>query len=126
MATSGPALSPVGGNVVTVTINLNSKGEVRSVDPDKFEITKAQHQQLFWQVSERNAHFNVEFTGDSPFDYKQFSDAEPYSGLVRREVLADPNKYYTYNVTVTLENKVASHKGSKTGNKGFDPGGYVK
>ena len=122
MAASSPALSPGGGNVVPVRINLNSHGKVRSLDPDNFDIIKAQHQQVFWYVSDGNAHFNVEFIGDSPFDYKQFSDAEPYSGLVRREVLADPNKCYTYNVTVTLGSKVSTHKGSK----GFDPGGYVK
>ncbi len=125
MASSSPALSSGRGTVLTVTIQVNSRGEVKSVEPDKFEIYKGQYQQLLWQVSDPNAQFNVDFTGDSPFDYKQFSDAEPYSGLVRREVLADPNKYYAYTVTVTSA-KAGSHKGSKTGNKPFDPGGYVK
>jgi len=94
-----------------VTIQVNSRGEVKSVEPDKFEIYKGQYQQLLWQVSDPNAQFNVEFTGDSPFDYKQFSDAEPYSGLVRREVLGDPGKYYKYTV--------------RAGGRTLDPGGVV-
>lgn len=125
MATTSPALGSARGSVVMVTIDINSRGEVKSVQPDSFEIYKSQYQQVLWQVSARDAQFNVEFTGDSPFDYKQFSDAEPYSGLVRREVLADPNKNYPYTVTVTL-NKSANNKGSKTASKSFDPGGYVR
>jgi hypothetical protein len=49
---------------------------------------------------------------DSPFYYTQFSNLEPYSGLVRREVLGDPGRYYKYTV--------------RTGKKkSIDPGGIV-
>jgi hypothetical protein len=48
---------------------------------------------------------------DSPFYYTQFSNLEPYSGLVRREVLGDRRKYSKYTV--------------RTLNKSIDPGGVV-
>jgi hypothetical protein len=108
MATTSPALR---GTVATVTIHVNSKGEVERVDPETFLISKGMHGQVLWQPSEANAHFNVDFGADSPFEYAQFSDAEPYSGLVRREVLADPGRYYKYTV--------------RAGGRTIDPGGVV-
>lgn len=121
MATTGAALEePVTGNVVKIRININSSGEVESVEPNSFQISKSRHQQILWQVSDPTARFNVSFDEDSPFEYTQFSDVEPYSGLVRREVLGDPKKYYSYRVTVTPANYEAN-KGSQA----FDPGGVV-
>src|SRR5260370_35557802 len=101
MARRSPGLSAGRGTVLTVTIQVNSRGEVKSVEPDKFEIYKGQYQQLLWQVSDPNAQFNVDFTGDSPFDYKQFSNAEPYARLRQRDVLSDPNHKYAYTGTVS-------------------------
>jgi hypothetical protein len=121
VATTGAALEePATGNVVSITININAKGEVESVEPNSFQISKSRHQQILWRVSDPAAHFNVSFDEDSPFEYTQFSDVEPYSGLVRREVLGDPNKYYSYRVTVTP----ANYEGKK-GSQAFDPGGVV-
>lgn len=123
MASTGTAVDsePETGNVVTVLIHTDDNGEVTAVQPDRFEISKGNHQQVLWQVSNPGAHFNVTFDAGSPFEYTQFSDAEPYSGLVRREVLADLSNYYSYKVTVTPRNDAASTKGSKP----FDPGGIV-
>jgi hypothetical protein len=111
MATTSPALSSERGKVVTVTIHVDSKGEVERVNPEPFAISKGRYQQVLWQASDPNAHFTVDFGDDSPFDYTQFSDAEPYSGLVRREVLGDPGKYYKYTV--------------RAGGRTLDPGGVV-
>jgi len=108
MGAPSPALS---GKVVTVTIYVDAKGDFERVDTDRFVISKGMHEQVLWQASDPKAHFNVDFGDHSPFEYAQFSDAEPYSGLVRREVLADPGKYYKYTV--------------KAGDKGKDPGGVV-
>lgn len=117
MATTGTAVGSEGESlesetVVTVTIQVDAKLEVQSVSPDAFEISKSQHQQIFWRASDPKAQFNVEFDEDSPFQYAQFSNLDPYSGLVRREVLGDPGKYYKYTV--------------RTGAKSIDPGGIVK
>jgi hypothetical protein len=48
---------------------------------------------------------------DSPFYYTQFSNLEPYSGLVRRKVLGDRRKYCEYT--------------ARTLKKNIDPGGVV-
>lgn len=48
---------------------------------------------------------------DSPFYYTQFSNLEPYSGLVRRKVLGDRRKYSEYT--------------ARTLKKSIDPGGVV-
>jgi hypothetical protein len=121
MATTGSALEEHGtGNLVTITIIVDAKGEVESVEPNSFQISKSRHQQILWRVSDPTARFNVSFDEESPFEYTQFSDVEPYSGLVRREVLGDPKKYYSYRVTVTP----ANYQGKK-GAQAFDPGGVV-
>jgi hypothetical protein len=112
MATTSPAISSERGKVTIVTIHLNSQGEVERVNPEPFVISKANYEQVLWEASDPKAHFTVDFGDHSPFDYTQFSDAEPYSGLVRREVLGDPGKYYKYTV--------------RAGGKTLDPGGIVK
>jgi hypothetical protein len=113
MATTGEAVSLEGEKVVVeVKIYLDGKGEIQ-VDPAAaFELSKSKHQQVLWLAGAGISHFNVDFGADSPFEYRQFSDVEPYSGLVRREVLADPGKYYKYTVSA--------------GGKSKDPGGYIK
>jgi hypothetical protein len=112
MATSGPVAKSQNEveNVVTVIIKVNARGELEE-DPGNFKLSKSKHQQVLWQASDRKSHFNVDFGENSPFEYSQFSDVEPYSGLVRREVLGDPNKYYKYTVSA--------------GGKSKDPGGIV-
>lgn len=99
------------GAVLKVTIQVDKNGHVER-DPGEFTIYKNLNQQVLWQASDGKSPFNIDFGSDSPFAYTQFSDAQPYSGLVRREVLADPGRYYKYTV--------------RTGTKHFDPGGYVK
>jgi hypothetical protein len=112
MATTSTVVNSQSGNVIRVTIQVDKDGEVQSVNPKSFVISKGMHQQVLWQASDSKAHFNIDFGDSSPFEYSQFSDAEPYSGLVRRDVLGDPGKNYEYTV--------------RTGSKSIDPGGYVK
>jgi hypothetical protein len=111
MASTAPKINSQAGSIVTVIIPVDKNGEVDG-EPEPFTIFKHLHQQVLWQASDGNPQFNIEFKVDSPFDYTQFSNLEPYSGLVRREVLGDPGKYYKYTV--------------RTGEKSIDPGGIVK
>lgn len=110
MATTAPAINSQAGSIVTVIIPVDRNGELDG-EPASFTIFKHLNQQVLWQASDGKAQFNVEFKEDSPFDHTQFSNVEPYSGLVRREVLGDPGKYYKYTV--------------RTGKKSIDPGGVV-
>lgn len=109
MATS-PVASKESGSIVTVIIPVDKNGQLDG-EPQPFSISKSLHQQVLWKASDGKAQFNIEFKEESPFDYTQFSDLEPYSGLVRRDVLGDPGKYYKYTV--------------RTGKKSIDPGGIV-
>jgi hypothetical protein len=97
MATIAPDTSSDPGGIVTLIIPVDKNGEVKS-EPAPLTIFKSLHQQVLWQASDGNAQFNIEFEEDSPFDYTQFSNVEPYSGLVKREVLGDPGKYCKYTV----------------------------
>ncbi len=110
MGTAGTVLSST-ETIVTVTIQVDANLEVLSVAPDQFVISKSKNQQVLWRANDPRALFNVDFKQDSPFQYTQFNNVEPYSGLVRREVLGNPGKYYKYTVT--------------TGKKSLDPGGVV-
>jgi len=110
MATTRTAVNSESATVVTVIIPVDKNGQVNR-EPEPFKIFKSLHQQVLWKASDSKAEFNIEFEGDSPFEYKQFSNLEPYSGLVRRAVLGDPGKYYKYTV--------------RTGKKSIDPGGVV-
>jgi hypothetical protein len=107
MATTVPVLSPR----KVVTIHVDHKGEVQRVDPDRFVISKGNQEEVLWQSSNPDFYFTVDFGQDSPFEYTQFSSEQSVSGLVRREVLADPGKYYKYTV--------------RSGGKSLDPGGVV-
>jgi len=110
MATTSTLTSSEMGTVVTVIIPVDKNGQVDR-EPEPFRIFKGLHQQVLWKASDSKAEFNIEFEEESPFEYKQFSNLEPYSGLVRREVLGDKGKYYKYTV--------------RTGKKSIDPGGVV-
>jgi hypothetical protein len=106
------------GGLIRVAIQIVD-GKI-TVNPDPFKVSKSAHEQVLWTIGDSNLHFNIEFTGGSPFAYKQFSDAEPYSGLVRRDVLGNPDRYYKYTVTVTA----GAASGYKSIGK-LDPGGVV-
>ena len=108
------------GGVFRVAIQI--VGGKITVSPDPFNISKSGHEQVLWTIGDSNLHFNIEFTGGSPFAYKQFSDVEPYSGLVRRDVLGSPDWYYKYTVTVTAGSAAS---GYKPVGKPLDPGGVV-
>jgi hypothetical protein len=109
MATATPALA----NRTVVKINVDSKGGVESVTPNQFEVSKGKQEEVIWIVdSFQPVYFTVEFKGQSPFYESQFSSDFPVSGLVRREVLADPLKEYKYTV--------------RAGGKTLDPVGIVK
>jgi hypothetical protein len=107
MATTIPALSAR----FVVTIHVNSKGEAHRVDPERFVISKRKQEEVIWQASDGETYFTVDFGEESPFEYTQFSNDYPVSGLVRREVLGDLGKYYKYTV--------------RAGGKTIDPGGVV-
>lgn len=106
MATTRPAFST---REQLVTIFVDSNGNLLSVAPETFEISKGAHEEVLWQTSPPNADFTVDF-GDSPFNYPDFTQDNPYSCEVRREVPGD-GKYYKYTVTA--------------GAKSIDPGGHV-
>lgn len=107
MATTVTALSPR----KIVTIHIDKSGEAQRVDPDQFVISKGNQEEVLWQASDPKVYFTVDFGQNSPFAYTQFSSDEPASGLVRREVLPDPEKYYKYTV--------------RAGGKSIDPGGVI-
>lgn len=79
-------------------------------DPKEFRISKSHFDQVKW-VGANETYFTVEFDGESPFYESQFSSDAPYSGLVRRDVLGDPNKVYKYTV--------------RAGGRTVDPGGII-
>ena len=83
----------------TVTISV-VQGQIR-VEPEPFAISKNEQEEVFWKGSDSAVCFTVEFDkGDSPFYEFQFSNDFPASGLVRRSVLADPQRQYKYTVRV--------------------------
>jgi hypothetical protein len=104
-----------------IPVQIQTKGGIVKLSLDPFRISKSQHQQILWTIDDEKLHFNIEFTDGSPFEYTQFSDLEPYSGLVRRDVLGSP-RYYKYTVTVTAGSTAA---GYKPVGKPLDPGGVV-
>lgn len=72
-------------------------GHTPGVDPEPFHLSKSGNDQVKWMTAS-GTHFTVEFVGESPFYEGQFNNDFPYSGLVRREVLADSRKEYKYVV----------------------------
>ena len=95
----------------TVTIQVDAKGAIKSTEPEYFEISKSNQEEVIWRVTDPNVYFTVEFAGESPFYESQFSSDYPISGLVRRSVLGDPLKKYKYTV--------------RTKNSEVDPGGVI-
>ena len=79
--------------------------------PSYFTISKSLNQQVKWVAADGTTPFTIEFKKDSPFYEKQFSNDFPYSGIIRRNVLGDPNRKYEYSVSI----------GSQT----RDPGGVI-
>lgn len=79
--------------------------------PAYFVISKSQNQQVKWEAADGVTPFIIEFKKDSPFYEKQFSNDSPYSGIIRRNVLGDPNKKYEYTVSIGSQTK--------------DPGGVI-
>jgi hypothetical protein len=107
MATPGPATRK------TVVIHVDSKGGVESVDPQTFEVYKSNQEEVIWQTdSKQPVYFTVDFGDQSPFYESQFSSDYPVSGLVRRDVLGDPQKEYKYTV--------------RAGGETLDPVGIVR
>jgi hypothetical protein len=83
----------------TVTISV-VKEQIR-VEPELFAISKNNQEEVIWEASDPNLEFTVEFEkGDSPFHDSQFNKYFSASGLVRRSVLADPQRTYKYTVRV--------------------------
>jgi hypothetical protein len=92
-----PGGAPGGGPRQMVVISVVD-GQIR-VDPDRFEISKCNQEEVLWVATDPDLEFTVEFEkGDSPFYEFQFSNDFPASGLVRRSVLADPQRAYKYTV----------------------------
>lgn len=94
-----------------VIIHVNNKGEVQHAEPEYFEISKSNQEEIVWQVSDGKTYFTVEFEQESPFYESQFNTEFPASGLVRRNVLPDLAKRYKYTV--------------RAGGAVLDPGGVI-
>ena len=107
MATTAP--SPTQREQI-VSITLDPTGQIE-VKPNRFEVIKSASQEVIW-VCPLGDYFTIDFGNDSPFYESQFSKDCPCSGLVRRDELADPDKFYKYTVRV---------KG-----KSLDPDGVVR
>jgi hypothetical protein len=95
----------------TVTIHVNKKGEVQHAEPEYFEISKSNQEEVLWQSSDPDVYFTVEFEDGSPFYESQFSSDFPASGLVRRDILPDLQRRYKYTV--------------RAGGAVLDPGGVI-
>lgn len=94
-----------------VLIIIDDMGTTLSVDKETFRVSKGKHQVVRWETRS-GADFEVDFeTNGSPFYETQFNQDEPYSSLVRRNVLVSP-KIYKYTVRVA-------------GKPDLDPGGGV-
>ena len=90
------------GRAQRKTVMIFVKDGKIQVDPkEPFEISKSNQEEVIWQARDPKICFTVEFkNGDSPFYEFQFSNDFPASGLVRRSVLADPERQYEYLVRV--------------------------
>ncbi len=92
----------------TVTIEVKD-GKI-IVDPEPFRISKELQEEVIWNARD-GVYFTVEFSKESPFYESQFNSEFSASGLVRREVLADPQKKYEYTI--------------RAGGVTRDPGGVI-
>ena len=108
MATPAPAFQ---GATQYVTIDPSKPTKDAVANPNPFKISKNEHQQVKWETTD-GSDFTIEFKNESPFHYKQFSSKNPYSGEARRDVKGDPQKVYSYSVTLANGQTV-------------DPGGIV-
>ena len=106
MATMAPT---PGGREVQVTITQDRTGAI-SVSPDTFRVHKGNNEEVVW-VCPTGKYFTIDFGHDSPFYDSQFSKDCACSGLVRRNVLADPYRVYKYTVRID--------------DTALDPGGVV-
>lgn len=103
---------------VFVHILVDQNRKISRIDPDPFWVSKGGNQEVVFQCTSTdpsNPHpdFTVEFNKNgSPFNESVFRHDCPCSGLVRRNVKADPNYIYRYTVTV--------------GEATLDPGGGVQ
>jgi hypothetical protein len=105
-----PAPAPATqGRMVTVTVNPKLP---KMTEPEVFHISKKNNDQVNWVAADPSISFTLEFKDESPFYDKDFDSlAYPYSGLVRRNVQADPKRTYKYTVTA--------------GGRTVDPGGII-
>ena len=92
MATASPIHAPM-----IHVVKIDAKGRTT---PDVFKISKARNEMVKWEAADPDQYFTVEFKDKSPFYESQFSLDAPFSGLVRREVLADPQREYKYTVRI--------------------------
>ena len=97
-----------------ITIHVSDQGDIQKVDPDPFVISKEAQEEVQWVIDKAKHSFTVEFAREtgSPFYESQFNSQFSASGLVRREILPDPRRYYKYTVRTERDDK--------------DPGGYIK
>lgn len=101
------------GTAQRIVVTISIKGDEIEVTPDPFYISKSKQEEVLWVTADPDLEFTVEFDkGDSPFYEVQFDHKDfPASGLVRRGVLADPQRKYKYTV--------------RAGGAKLDPGGVV-
>jgi len=92
-------------------------GKRLNVDLDPFVISQKGGEQIRWECRSKDTSkekpFVVDFCKDGcPFEYTQFNQDYPHSGLVRRDVFPDPTRIYHY--VIKVDDDV------------LDPGGGVK
>ncbi len=90
---------------VTITITL---GKQLSVHPDPLILHLGDDQEVLWVYKDARGQqrpFKIIFKGQSPFDRRVFTEANPHSGRPRPDV--GPNKRKKYGYTVkTVEGTV--------------------
>lgn len=93
---------------VVVTIDVDDQGNILSIEPHRFQISKKAGQEVFWKAT-KPISFTVEFTNGTPFSRTRY-DGHPYSsGQARHDVTL--GQVFQYTVT--------------TAAAGMDPEGVV-
>jgi|ERR1700732_1919179 hypothetical protein len=94
----GTAMEGTRANIrrIIITLDGNKKPQVAQGDDD-VTISPANNEQIIWESAE---DFLINFTEDSPFYERQFSNKFALSGLVRRNVISSKTVFYEYTIII--------------------------
>jgi hypothetical protein len=81
---------------IIITLDGNKKPQVAQADED-VTISPANNEQIIWESA---VDFLINFTEDSPFYERQFSNNFALSGLVRRNVIPSKSVFYEYTIII--------------------------